>query len=222
MRLVRCLLNIEDFFLRSGNISCNFNNYALEPCVLSYYRYYWGERHGLFMRKALLFLAPIVFLTFASSTLADSVNFTVASTVAGQSFTLTFSEPSTLGSLSTFTTVDYSTLGSTTACTGAEVDFYSLADGGLFDIYLNGGVDTVFEFAGEQSYSGTSAPFTLLTGIFPISFGDIVENGTLADISGGTVTATAVTTATPEPATLALLGSGLFAIGVLRRKKRLA
>ena len=168
------------------------------------------------MRKVLMFFAPIVFLTLASAALADNVDFTATSTVApsGPSFTLTFSEPSSLTSLNTFTTVDLSSGGSSSVFPG-NVVFFDLADLGLFDVYMG---SSVFEFFGAQSYSGTTAPFSLLTGTFPVTGGDIVENGVVTDLLGGTVTATPAV-ATPEPATLALLVSGLFAIGVLRRKK---
>ena len=105
----------------------------------------------------------------------------------------------------------------------AEVEFFSAPDMGLFDITATMGATVTFQFFGAQSYSGTG-PFTLLPGTFPLSsslgFGDVLIFGKFAGtFSGGTVTAT---TATPEPATLALLGSGLFAMGGLRRKKRLA
>jgi hypothetical protein len=77
-----------------------------------------------------------------------------------------------------------------------------------------------FNFLGPQIYSGNNAPFTLLTGTFPATSATVVKlNNTFFAIFGSTVTAT--TTATPEPATLPLLGFGLCGIGALRKKMRL-
>src|SRR6202161_1005950 len=65
---------------------------------------------GGFMRKAFLILAMVVLLGGASSAFADggNVNYTATSSTGGESFTFTFSEPSTITSLTTFTTVDFS------------------------------------------------------------------------------------------------------------------
>lgn len=171
------------------------------------------------MRKVLLILAPVLFLAFASAAFADTVNYTASSSIMGQSFTFTFSEPGTLSSLDTFVNVNFTGAGLTLTNLPAEVQFYSAADMGLFNLTVNiEGTDT-FEFLGDQSYSGTG-PFTLLTGNFPLSsafgFGDLViGDNVVAAMDGGTVTATSA----PEPATLGLLASGLFGLAALRRKK---
>jgi hypothetical protein len=176
------------------------------------------------MRRFFVIVAPILFLCFASSAFADGIDYTATSSLSGSSFTFTFSLPSTLTSLDTAATVNFTEGSLNLTNLPATVVFFSAADKGLFNILVTiEGTDT-FEFFGSQIYSGTgSGPFTLLPGTFPLSaslgYGDVMVNGhTVADLVGGTVTAT---TATPEPTTLALLGSGLFAIGALRRKKRL-
>jgi hypothetical protein len=178
------------------------------------------------MRKFLMLLAPIVVLAFASGALADTINYTATGTTMGQSFTFTFSEPGTLTSLDTFTTANFTTGSLTLTNLPAEVIFFSAAESGLLDIIVTlEGTDTI-EFFGDQIYSGTG-PFSLLTGTFPLSaslgFGNILDaNGNvLANLDGGSVVATSASAA-PEPATLALLGSGLFGLAAVRRKKRLA
>jgi PEP-CTERM motif len=169
------------------------------------------------LRKALLFLAPLVFFVFASSAFADGVDYTVTTSVMGTPVAFAFSEPSTISSLDT--TTDVTVEGA--LFPSSEVIFYSTAQAGLFDVIFDIGTDSYdFAFFGPQIYSG-NGPFTLLTGTFPISSGLLYVDGLqVADLSGGSVTATP--TAAPEPATFALLGSGLFAVGFFRRKLRLA
>jgi hypothetical protein len=170
------------------------------------------------LRKALLFLAPLVFFVFASSAFADGVDYTVITSVEGSTFVFAFSEPSTISSLDTVTDVNVEG----TLFPSSEVVFYPQIQSGLFDVIFNLGADTYdFSFFGPQIYSG-NGPFTLLTGTFPICNGSSlsIDGSQVADLDGGSVTATP--TATPEPATFALLGSGLFALGFFRRKVRLA
>jgi hypothetical protein len=171
------------------------------------------------LRKALLFLAPLVFFVFASSAFADGVDYTATTSVAGTPFAFAFSEPSTISSLDT--TTDVNVEGA--LFPSSEVVFYPKSEAGLFDVILNIGADTYdFSFFGQQIYSGNGdGTFTLLTGTFPICSGILwVDGSQIADLTGGSVTATP--TAAPEPATFALLGSGLFALGFFRRKLRLA
>lgn len=169
------------------------------------------------MRKALLFLAPLVFFVFASSAFADGVDYTAITSVAGTPFAFAFSEPSTISSLDT--TTDVNVEGA--IFPSSEVVFVSTSQLGLLDVIFDIGSDSYdFAFFGPQIYSG-NGPFTLLTGTFPVSGGIFYFDGSkVADLTGGSVTATP--TAAPEPATFALLGSGLFAVGFFRRKLRLA
>ena len=172
------------------------------------------------LRKALLFLAPLVFFVFASSAFADGVDYTVTTSIMGTPITpiaFAFSEPSTISSLDTFTDVNVEGA----LFPNSEVIFYSQAEAGLLDVIFDIGPDTYdFSFYGPQIYSG-NGPFTLLTGTFPICNGILsIDDSPVADLTGGSVTATP--TAAPAPATFALLGSGLFAVGFFRRKFRLA
>jgi len=171
------------------------------------------------LRKALFVLAPLAFLVFASSAFADGINYTVTSGESGGIiFTFTFTEPSsTLSSLDTFTTATFiDNADEFLSNIPIEVIFLPTSESGLLDIKFNEfGQTIVWGFFGPQIYAGTSAPFTLLTGTFPVTGGLFVSTQFTTPLVGGSVAATAA----PEPATLALLCSGLFAIGVLRPKR---
>jgi len=175
------------------------------------------------VRKVFMILATVVLLGGASSAFADggTVNYTATSSAEGEPFTITFSEPGTITSLITTTTVDLSAGGSNTVLPGSEVQFFDLAQSGLFNVDFSlGGNSFVVEFFGAQSYSGSSSPFTLLTGTFPVTGGVIIVDGGEDEVplSGGTVTAVK----SPEPVSLAMLGFGLAAIGALRKRTRVA
>ena len=172
------------------------------------------------LRKALFVLAPLAFLVFASSAFADGIHYTASSTnlINALAFTFTFTEPSgALSSLDTFTTATFIDTGDEFLSNiPIEVIFFPTSESGLLDIKFNEfGQTEVWEFFGPQIYSGTSAPFTLLTGTFPVTGGFFISPGFTTPLVGGSVTATAA----PEPAALGLVCSGLFAIGVLRRKR---
>jgi PEP-CTERM motif-containing protein len=174
------------------------------------------------MRKVFMILATVVLLGGASAAFADGgkVNYTATSSAEGESFTFTFSEPGTISSLTTTTTVDLSEGTLNVVLPGSEVQFFDLGESGLFNIDFDlGGNSYIVEFFGPQIYSGSSSPFKLLTGTFPVTGGYIILDGEdEVALSGGSVTAVG----TPEPASLAMLGFGLAAIGALRRKARVA
>ena len=178
------------------------------------------------MRRALLFVATMLFLT-CTSAFADGsgvVNFTGSATpLVGAPFTFSFSEPGTLSSLTTTTTVSLSTGSNNLVLPGAEVDFYGLGDKGLFDIDFDyGGNNYLIELFGLQSFSGTDAPYSLLTGNFKVTGGVIYINYNPYfpnPILKGKVTATATA---PEPAGLAMLALGLAAVAGLRKRKLVA
>ena len=173
------------------------------------------------MRKAFLIVALVVLLGGASAAFADggNVNYTATSSVEGESFTFSFSEPSTITSLITVTTVDLSAGGLNLVLPGSEVQFFSSGQMGLFNVdFSYMGESFEVEFFGAQSYSGSSSPYTLLTGIFPVMGGEIMIDGEeVATLSGGSVNAVPA----PEPASLAMLGLGLAAVGALRKRTRL-
>jgi hypothetical protein len=174
------------------------------------------------MRKAILIFAAVMFLAGASAAFADgsSINYTVTSTaLPGGPFTITFAEPGTLSSLTTFTTATFTEGGISKVLPGTEVQFFDFASSGLFDVDFSlGGNAFQYEFGGGQSYTGTG-PYSLTAGRFPIAIGDVIKNGNFEGfLLGGRVRAVA----TPEPMTLAMLGFGLAGLGILRKKKLLA
>ncbi len=175
------------------------------------------------MRRALLLAAALTLFT-CTSAFADSgtVDYTGNVTFANDpSVSFSFSEPATLTSLDTTTTLTITQLGMPIVLKNSEVEFWDSGSGGLFDLdftYLGTYYD--LSLYGGQSYSQAGGSFNLLTGKFPITGGYIFENGweqPVDYVTGGKVTATAVPA--PEPAGIALLGLGIAALVMLRKKQ---
>jgi len=98
----------------------------------------------------------------------------------------------------------------------ANVIFYDTAQGGLFDIELMlGGVNYTWVLFGQQIFSGSTSNPTLISGNFTVDTSNSffwVPGSMSSYPVGGTVGAT------PEPASLVLVGSGILVLARLRRK----
>lgn len=106
------------------------------------------------------------------------------------------------------TSFNYSLGGSQVTTVLAGVEFYTLSSGGLFDLYVPGATIGLW---GDQAFSGTSTPLTLLPGVYAAnSYG---EGGS----GRGTVTLAAESV--PEPATWLLFAPALGLLA-LRRTAR--
>jgi hypothetical protein len=175
------------------------------------------------MRRALLLAAALVLFT-CTSALADggSVNYTGNLTFAGDpGLSFSFTEPGTVNSLDTTTTVTITQGATTAVINNSTVQFWNTANSGLFDLeftYLGTYYD--FSLFGAQIYSQTGInTYKLLTGKFGVNSGYVyLDNDPFPVdyITGGKVTAAAV--GAPEPAGLAMLGLGIAALVMLRKK----
>jgi len=98
------------------------------------------------------------------------------------------------------------------AVTPSEITFYTLADGGLFNITFGSGLSAAeLGFQGDQAFSGTTAAPTFAFGDYAVSswtYSDPVN----FDSGSGTVSIS------PEPSTVLLISGGLLAL--VRRKFR--
>ncbi len=117
----------------------------------------------------------------------------------------------------------YTLNGVTSSPTVSSITFFSAADGGLLDICFisacNGDVtpDTGFEFVGPQLYTGSEANPTILPGTYQPTDAGFYSSGNFTELASASPV---VIAATPEPSNVALLGTGLFAIGGLVRRRR--
>jgi PEP-CTERM motif len=163
-----------------------------------------------------------MFLVTCTSAFADggSVNYSGSVALSGDpGFSFSFSEPGTLTSLTTTTTVDITQGATNLVLNNSTVQYWSSGMGGMFDVdftYLGSYYD--LSLYGPQAYSGVSGPYTLLTGSTPVGGFLYLNNNVLPiDLVIGKVTATSV--AAPEPAGLAMLGLGIVALLAFRKKQ---
>jgi hypothetical protein len=175
------------------------------------------------MRRALLLAAALVLFT-CTSAMADGGNVNYSGNVTFLSdpgFSFSFSEPGTLTSLDTTTTLTITQGATNAVLKNSEVEFWDSGFGGLFDLdftYL--GVSYIVELDGAQIYSKSGSSYKLLTGMFPVTGGFIYLDDMPLPVdlvTGGKVTATAV--GAPEPEGLAMLGLGIAALLLLRKKQ---
>jgi len=175
------------------------------------------------MRRALLLAAALTLFT-CTSAFADggTVDFTGSVTFANDpGLSFSFSEPAKLTSLDTTTTLTITQFGAPIVLKNSEVEFWDSGSGGLFDLdftYLGTFYD--LSLYGAQSYSQSGGSYNLLTGNFPVTKGYIFLDDDpypVDYVTGGKVSATS--SAMPEPAELALLGLGIAALAMLRKKQ---
>jgi uncharacterized protein YaiE (UPF0345 family) len=162
--------------------------------------------------------------TFASNTP------TTTESKANENFSFSFDVSSTPTVIShgqydfvtSFSNFTYTLNGKTVAVTPTSLTWNAAQDGGLFDIDFNG---VEFELSGSQLYTGSVTKPTIDTGTYNLASGSLFVDGCdPVKLSGNVViTDPSKTSATPEPSSLFLLGTGLAGLGgMLKRKYRAA
>jgi PEP-CTERM motif len=175
------------------------------------------------MRRALLFVAAMFFVT-CTSAFADggSVNYSGnVNFLTAPGFTFSFTEPATLTSLDTTTTLNITQGATNLVLKNSEVQFFDSGDLGLFDLdFTYAGTFFDVQLFGKQIYTASGGSFNLLTGTFPVTGGFIFLNDNpfpVDLVTGGKVTAAGVQA--PEPGSLLMLGLGIVALFAFRKKQ---
>lgn len=119
-----------------------------------------------------------------------------------------------------FSNFSYSLNGSSVAVAPANIVFFNEVDGGLFTVCLDicGLAGTIFEFEGAQAYSGLESDPTILTGSYPLELGWVTE-GSATRYFFPAAAPVVISSVTPEPSTIALLGTGLLSFGTILRRR---
>jgi len=166
----------------------------------------------LALRGSLLIVALVALLIAGNPARADGVDYTISGTFS----------PGTLGSFTFNFTSPSNSLDSTQSF-AAPIDFTMTSGNGLIDIeFSSGGHGYLFEFFGNtttsQMYSGTSAPFALLTGTFGAEPGlsDAIIGSQVFGFDA-TIEATSASASASEPSSLILLCAGVLEIPFIRR-----
>ena len=185
----------------------------------------------LALRGSLLIVALVALLIAGNPARADGVDYTISGTFSPgtlRSFTFNFTSPSnSLDSTQSLAApIDFtmtSGIVSTAIKTEALVSFFPASGNGLIDIeFSSGGHGYLFEFFGNtttsQMYSGTSAPFALLTGTFGAEPGlsDAIIGSQVFGFDA-TIEATSASASASEPSSLILLCAGVLEIPFIRR-----